>query len=49
MHGTMPEKVKHIALEKVSEMKSNNNDFHKQLLFVKTLLKFPWISQEETN
>jgi len=49
MHSYMPDKVKQLALEKVSEMKSNNNDYYKQLLFVKTLLKFPWISQEETN
>ena len=49
MHSYMPDKIKQLALEKVSEMKSNNNDFHKQLLFVKTLIRFPWISQEETN
>ena len=44
-------KINNIAceLEKVSEMKSNNNDYHKQLLFVKTLVKFPWVSHEETN
>jgi endopeptidase La len=48
-HSYMPDKIKQYALEKISEMKSNNNDYHKQLLFVKTLLKFPWISQEETN
>jgi ATP-dependent Lon protease len=45
----MPDKIKQLALDKVSEMKSNNNDYHKQLLFVKTLIKFPWISHEETN
>ena len=49
MHSYMPDKIKQLALDKVSEMKSNNNDYHKQLLFVKTLIKFPWISQEETN
>lgn len=49
MHAYMPDKIKQLALEKISEMKSNNNDYHKQLLFVKTLIKFPWISQEETN
>ena len=49
VHPYMPDKVKQLALEKVSEMKSNNNDYHKQLLFVKLLLKFPWISHEETN
>lgn len=48
-HPTMPDKVKLLAMEKVSEMKNNNNDYHKQLLFVKTLIKFPWISQEETD
>jgi endopeptidase La len=49
IHSYMSDKIKQLALEKVSEMKSNNNDYHKQLLFVKTLLKFPWISQEEIN
>lgn len=49
MHSNMPDKIKQLALDKVSEMKSNNNDYHKQLLFVKTLIKFPWGSQEETN
>ena len=49
IHQTMPDKVKLLAMEKVSEMKNNNNDYHKQLLFVKTLIKFPWVSQEETD
>ena len=49
IHPTMPEKVKLLAIEKVSEMKSNNNDFHKQLLFVKLLIKFPWISSEDVE
>jgi endopeptidase La len=49
IHPTMPEKVKLLAIEKVSEMKSNNNDFHKQLLYVKLLIKFPWISSEDSE
>jgi len=49
IHPTMPEKVKLLAIEKVSEMKSNNNDYHKQLLFVKLLIKFPWISPEDSE
>jgi endopeptidase La len=49
IHSSMPDKIKQLALEKVSEMKSNNNDYHKQLLFVKILLKFPWISNENNN
>ena len=49
IHSFMPDKIKQLALEKVSEMKSNNNDYHKQLLYVKTLLKFPWISKDDIN
>jgi endopeptidase La len=49
IHPTMPEKVKLLAIEKVSEMKSNNNDYHKQLLFVKLLIKFPWLSPEDSE
>jgi hypothetical protein len=49
MHSYMPDKVKQHALEKVSEMKSNNNDYYKQLLFVTTLLKFPWNQNDDTN
>lgn len=43
----MPDNVKSIALEKVEEMKSSNNEYYKQQLFVKTLCKFPWISNNE--
>ena len=43
----MPDNVKSIALEKVEEMKSSNNEYYKQQLFVKTLCKFPWVSNEE--
>jgi len=49
IHAYMPEKIKQIALEKVSEMKGNNNDYYKQLLFVTTLLKFPWNTSIESN
>lgn len=43
----MPDNIKSIALEKVEEMKSSNNEYYKQQLFVKTLCKFPWVSNEE--
>jgi ATP-dependent Lon protease len=45
----MPEVVKKAAFEKVEEMKSANNEYYKQLLYVKTLLNFPWPSKEEDN
>lgn len=43
----MPLNVKGLALEKVEEMKSSNNEYYKQLQYVKTLLKFPWSSPND--
>ena len=43
----MPLAVKSLALEKVEEMKSSNNEYYKQLVYVKTLLKFPWTSPND--
>ena len=45
--NNMPDSVKTIALEKVEEMKSSNNEYYKQQLFVKTLCKFPWPSEND--
>jgi endopeptidase La len=43
----MPLSVKKAALEKVDEMKSSNNEYYKQLLYVKTVLNYPWPSDED--
>jgi len=43
----MPLTVKSMALEKVEEMKSSNNEYYKQMQYVKTLLKFPWSSPND--
>jgi endopeptidase La len=43
----MPLYVKKAALEKVEEMKGANNEYYKQLLYVKTLINFPWPSPED--
>ena len=43
----MPLSVKSLGLEKVEEMKSSNNEYYKQLQYVKTLLKFPWSSPND--
>lgn len=40
--SNMPDKVKVVALDKIEEMKNNNNEYHKQMLFVKTLIEYPW-------
>jgi endopeptidase La len=45
----MPDAAKKAALEKVEEMKSSNNEYYKQLLYVKTLLNFPWPSDDENS
>src|SRR5207249_4113738 len=49
LHKTMPSKVKSAAMEKIEEMKSQNNDYHKQLLYVKKLLTFPWNDPNEDD
>ena len=41
----MPSKVKRIALEKLNELKSGNNEFYKYLTFVKTLIDYPWTGE----
>ena len=43
----MPLNVKSLALEKVEEMKSSGNEYYKQVTYVKTLLKYPWPSQND--
>ncbi len=46
--NNMPESVKKSAFEKIEEMKlANNNEYYKQLLYVKTLLNFPWPSPDD--
>jgi ATP-dependent Lon protease len=45
----IPDAIKQLALEKVAEMKLNNNDYYKQLLYVKTIINFPWTSPEDIN
>lgn len=45
----MPQNVKKAAVEKLEEMKASNNEYYKQLLYVKTLLNFPWPGDEDDN
>lgn len=44
----MPNNVKKAALEKVDEMKSSGNEYFKQQLYVKTLLNYPWTSDDDS-
>ena len=45
----IPDNVKSFALEKIEEMKSNNNEYYKQLTFVKYIIRFPWPSKSDDN
>lgn len=45
--NNMPNLVKKLAFEKIEEMKASNNEYYKQLLYVKTLLNFPWPGIED--
>ena len=43
----MPNSIKRSALEKIEEMKTANNEYYKQLMYVKTLLNYPWPSSDD--
>jgi len=43
----IPANVKTLAMEKIEEMKSFNNEYFKQLTFVKHILNYPWSSAGE--
>ena len=43
----MPLTIKSYAFEKIEEMKTSNNEYYKQLMYVKTLIKFPWPSPND--
>jgi endopeptidase La len=42
----IPLYVRSLAMEKINEMKLNNNDYNKQLTYVKTILQFPWANDD---
>ena len=43
----IPESVKSLTMEKVEEMKTFNNEYFKQLTYVKNIINFPWPSPSE--
>jgi len=45
----IPLYVRSLAMEKINEMKLNNNDYNKQLTYVKTILQFPWPTTNDDN
>jgi len=43
----IPDPVKSLTLEKIQEMKLYNNEYYKQLTFVKNIMNFPWPSSND--
>ena len=43
----IPNSVKTVVMEKIEEMKSVNNEYYKQLTFVKHILNYPWPSPND--
>jgi len=43
----IPDSVKSLTIEKIEEMKSFNNEYFKQLTFVKNIINYPWPSSSE--
>jgi endopeptidase La len=44
----IPNNVKILTLEKINEMKNNNNnDYYKQLTYVKSIIGYPWSSEND--
>ena len=44
---SIPDNVKSLTMEKIEEMKSYNNEYFKQLTFVKNIINYPWPSPGE--
>jgi ATP-dependent Lon protease len=42
-HKNIPLIAKNYALEKIEEMKLSNNDYYKQLIYIKTIINYPWV------
>lgn len=47
INKNIPNNIKSLVLEKIEEMKSFNNEYYKQLTYVKTILNYPWPSEND--
>ena len=47
INKNIPHTVKTLTLEKIEEMKTFNNEYYKQLTFVKHILNYPWTSKND--
>ena len=49
INKNIPDNVKALALEKIEELKAVNNEYYKQLMYIKYIINFPWPSIVESN
>jgi endopeptidase La len=49
MNNNMSDYIKKCAMNKIEEMKLNNNEYYKNLIYVKSLLDYPWISEDYSD
>lgn len=49
LNKNMPAKVKKLAIEKLNEMKGGGTEYYKQLLYVKTIMDYPWIGENDDD
>jgi endopeptidase La len=49
LNKNIPDNVKLLVLEKIEEMKASNNEYYKQLTYVKNILNFPWSSSIDNH
>lgn len=45
----MPQHIKKLALDKLEEMKSGSSEYYKQMQYVKILIDYPWVSDEDED
>lgn len=49
LNKNIPPKVKKLALEKLNEMKTGGSEYYKQLMYVKTVIDYPWIGENDND
>ena len=49
MNNNMSDYIKKCALSRIEDMKSSNSEYHKNLIYVKTLNDYPWIPDDYSD
>jgi endopeptidase La len=49
INKNIPDNVKSLAIEKIEELKAVNNEYYKQLMYIKHIINFPWPQVNDVN